>query len=453
MTEKSHAKFYRNLVRVGLCTAAVSYVQIASAFVAPEPPPGFGGTPGNWTFAPPSGANQVNSIIREAGKVNVSTSGGVARIPVAARLKAAASRVAAAAIFANPYVRVGAGIAAWLAAEKLVFDPLANAWREEKALSDTAYSADNGVNWYESANDACSALASSWSTKTVRWDVKSIGPSSCVFQRWDLDPQGNQYGGSISSYPYIKKQVGTGQCPPGWSPSPAGCLSPEMSQPQFVDKLGGKEAQPNILPEKVPGELPYPTPLPIDIPIINPSPSTTDPKPTPYFQPTGNPVPNPNYNPSDPNSKPYVQPGIRITPSPTEAEPWRLDIQPINKPVDTNKPVEGGPETNPDDGSKPKPEEQQSLCEKHPDILACSKPQLDTPEGQIPKATREVTIDFVDGGDGACPADAYSNVGGQSMLVWDWQATCTYTRNYVKPVILVGAMFMALMIVLGGTKE
>lgn len=112
--------------------------------------------------------------------------------------------------------------------------------------------------------------------------------------------------------------------------------------------------------------------------------------------------------------------------------------------------------TNEDDVSKPEePPKEETLCEKYPDILACAKPELDAPEGEIPKTTREVTLteeNLFSGG--SCPADVYFTPHGlQQLKVWDWNQSCSYITGYVKPILLICCTFAAFMILIPGRTE
>lgn len=172
--------------------------------------------------------------------------------------------------------------------------------------------------------------------------------------------------------------------------------------------------------------------------------------------PTGDPVPNPNYNPSAPTSpanSPYQQPVVKVVPSPTAAEPWRVDLQPENVPLTGPEPIPE-PEVNPNpqtDPNKSPQEDSQSLCEKHPDILACSKPELDSPDGEIPKAERNLTYTEENlFGSGACPANIYASIGGQQVMVYDWGQTCGVVSTYLRPIILLLGAMGALFILIPG---
>ena len=196
------------------------------------------------------------------------------------------------------------------------------------------------------------------------------------------------------------------------------------------------------MPERVPLELPQPSPLPIEQPSpwINPLPGP-DPQHLPRFVPSGDPVPNPNYDPNaapGPNNQPYTQPGTRIVPSPTPSQPWRVDHQPVNRPQ-----ADGMPKPNPDaepgtdPTDKPKPEEQQSLCEKHPDIVACAKlgePGEVTP---VPDETKTLTIDPENGfgpSDASCPPPRTVEVAGLTLSM-PFDLLCDFATG-LKPVIV-----------------
>lgn len=103
------------------------------------------------------------------------------------------------------------------------------------------------------------------------------------------------------------------------------------------------------------------------------------------------------------------------------------------------------------ESDKPK-EEETDLCEKYPDILACAKPDLDTPEGEIPKEDRTITYQAEDlFGGGGCPADVYTSLGtlGQTVKIWDWAKTCQYALP-LRAIVMSLAAFAAFLIVMPG---
>lgn len=116
----------------------------------------------------------------------------------------------------------------------------------------------------------------------------------------------------------------------------------------------------------------------------------------------------------------------------------------------TCSPVTTTTTTNPDE--KPDDKDDGDDCKKNPDSLACA--DLDTPSGEIPKATRNVSFNDENlFGGGACPADIYANVARQNMKIWDWQQSCGYITSYVRPVLLIICTYIAFMIVSGAARD
>lgn len=209
------------------------------------------------------------------------------------------------------------------------------------------------------------------------------------------------------------------------------------------------------MPERVPWELPYPSPLPVERPWINPAPGP-DPEHRPRFVPTGDPVKNPDYNPSadpSPDNQPWKQPGVRIVPSPTDAEPWRVDYQPTNRPA-------SGPEPQPDQDEGPgqgnpsdKPIENADLCEKHPDIVACAKMDEVQPE-DVDNEDKPLTITPENGWgneNAACPAPVTKQVAGLNLEM-SWQPFCDFAKG-IRPVVIAMAWLSAALLVLGIARK
>ncbi len=196
------------------------------------------------------------------------------------------------------------------------------------------------------------------------------------------------------------------------------------------------------MPAEVPKHIPVP--LPVEMPEIQP-----------VFIPTGNPVANPSYNPSapaSPENQPYVQPGTKVTPAPAPGAPWQVDTVPVNRPTPT---PEGStePSTEPStDTPREDGKEDRDFCDKNPNVLACL--ELDTPEGEIPKGTFNVTYAVENSwGNGSCPADKYATLAGKSIKVYDWEQTCDYVATYVRPILLLLCALGALFIVMPGRAE
>lgn len=94
------------------------------------------------------------------------------------------------------------------------------------------------------------------------------------------------------------------------------------------------------------------------------------------------------------------------------------------------------------------------LCKTNPDILACSKPELDTPDGEIPKTQKEITFTPENPfGDGNCPADVYYTLhSGQSLKVWNWAVTCQYSLP-IRALVIGLSTFAAFLIVMPGSTR
>ena len=201
------------------------------------------------------------------------------------------------------------------------------------------------------------------------------------------------------------------------------------------------------MPDGMPNILPVP--LPVGFPEI-----------VPLFLPTGNPVPNPDYDSSKPQTganQPFLQPGVRVTGAPTTANPWQVDVQPVNRPVASGEPnsdpVPLDPGTgNPGKDDKPKSEETQDLCEKNPDILACQK--LDEPQDQdLQTKQKDISITPDSGWgseDASCPAPRVIYAQGRRIPI-PFDLFCTYMRG-LRPIIIAMAWLSAAFILVGARE-
>lgn len=100
------------------------------------------------------------------------------------------------------------------------------------------------------------------------------------------------------------------------------------------------------------------------------------------------------------------------------------------------------------------PTDEPDMCEKNPDLLACQKVDLDTPDGDIPKETHTITYSAENLGfaGGTCPANVMFKGAGMSSQVTlvNWSSHCSMIVTYAKPMILALATFAALMIIFAG---
>ena len=405
---------------LGLFSAVVNagYAQLAS-------PPGW--TPGH--YAPSANDASYGRVIFSPNGPTTTVGGQAVKMPVSYRWAANAPRFAAAAIYLNPYVRTGAAIALWLASAYVVWDSVQKAW----TVADTNYPVSTGKKYsiaaaggvqFHTAQDACN----DYSRRFYGGNGVINGETFCYAYKAD-GSYGNGQGIDRSS---------SNACPVGWYVTPAGCVQTPppktVTQKEFEDLLA-----PKPMPERVPQELPQPTPLPIEQPSpwINPEPGS-NPNHRPRFVPTGDPVQNPNYDPNAPPSEqnqPWFQPGVRIVPSPTTIEPWRVDLQPVSRPKPTNDPVTD-PENEPGDKPADQPEKP-DLCEKNPDIVACKTLGGPIEAKPVPNENKELTITPDSGwgqGAGSCPAPKSVTVHGFSLQM-PFDLLCQFA-NGIRPVVI-----------------
>lgn len=467
--------YLRNLVAFASLAAAGA----ANAFVFPSPPPGFGGTPGGWTFAPPSGVEQIGKIMKQPGGLTVPTGGGGnVKMPVAYRLAANAPRFGAALIMQHPAVRTAMGIATLLGAVGLVYNVTSGLW--EKTVTADQFIPDGfqylspPSTWVDDPGVACKAIVSSLPkgggdqvyTHTFQGLEGSAPATYCLVKTIDTY-QGNPRPASYGLYPLSTRPTG---CPIGSVPTPAGCIVkttqgiPVQDPDEFHRILNpdNEPGWPATWPQTIPKELPA-SPWPVEVPVPNPSPGV-NPSPQPMFVPTGRPVPNPEYDPNaqpSPTNQPFMQPGVRLTPSPTLNEPWRMAVEPVNRPVAS---PEGAPEPSPEplpEGSepgdsssdKPKTEQDQSLCEKHPDIVACQKLGDLQPE-KLPSKTVPMELKREEGfgpSNGTCPPPKQFVVLGKSMS-FRWDLLCDFASG-IRPLLIGFAYLSAALAFLGLSRK
>ncbi|MBI2724745.1 MAG: hypothetical protein HYX42_00700 [Polaromonas sp.] len=347
-----------------VAAAALFCVSANAGYAQLKPPPGW--SPGG--YAPAANDASFGRIIFSPNGPTATVGGQAVKMPAAYRLAANAPRIAAAAIFANPYVRVGAAIATWLGVAKVAYDIGSGSWISTAPNPETSCNLSGGdQSAYESWLGSLGGNgAYDVAHRVTPW--KKIVNDKCQFGATQL---ARQWDGSDRSTDqvFVQKPMSdhSGPARPLTKEEFERILAPDISTP------GSPQ-----MPENVPQELPQPTPLPIEQPSpwINPDPGA-NPQHRPRFVPTGDPQPNPNYDPNapiSPENQPWYQPGVRIVPSPTVSEPWRVDYQPVARPQPTKDPATQ-PENEP--GTKPEDQtEQPDLCEKNPGIVACENGEI-----------------------------------------------------------------------------
>lgn len=436
---------FAKLVAALACAFAAGSVHAGYAQLAP--PAGWTSTPGvSGSFAIGNASNAAtlaNGTVRTNAALNVG--GRAISVPASMRFAANAPRIAAAVIFQHPLVRTAAGIAALLALTSITWDENLQAWVKPGGggtiSNGKEYSARDfsDLGWHDSPEDACDSILAKYQSIGRNWELIEATESICYFSSGNRD--------------YLKSRGSS--CPVGWYVTPAGCVQNmpprRLNEEEFVEELA-----PHPMPQTVPRELPNKTPLPVQPPVINPTPGD-NPSPSPLFVPTGDPVRNPNYNPDaapSPANQPWLQPGVRITPRPTPSNPWQVDVQPVDRPQAGPEPLpdsELNPGTDPND--KPREEDSKSLCEKHPEILACQN--LDEPADRDLQSIEKPISITPDSGWGAenaaCPAPKMLQVQGRQIAI-PYDLFCTYMQG-MRPIIIAMAWLSAAFILIGARES
>jgi len=99
-----------------------------------------------------------------------------------------------------------------------------------------------------------------------------------------------------------------------------------------------------------------------------------------------------------------------------------------------------------------KEQEQKDECTENPDRISCS--ELDTPDGDIPTTSKDLTYspENLGFGNGTCPANITRTVHGQSVVLFDYTQPCNIISSYIKPLVLAISAFIAFMILTPGGK-
>lgn len=363
-----------------------------------------------------------------AGVINVG--GRAVSMPAAYRFAANAPRVAAAFGFtpAGIAIVVAAGAASALYAyyKSGGFELVDGVWQKNEMVDGQLYSVGSYEIWMPSKSAACDAIKP-WLTQT-----NGAGVSVWVSGDMCVASQSNNNGTfNLGSNSF---QTKTGKVP---KPRP-------VTGDEFEDDMAAKP-----LPAGVPQALPIPLPVE-DAPILNPSPRRqvdpdTEPAPTP--QPLRVPQGEPQLVPSSDPAQ-YKTPVVDIVPSPTVDDPWRVDVQPKDViKSDPSPVVQGTPNATQNTGEKAT-EKTPGLCDLYPDILACAKPEFDTPDSdELGKKEVQVTLtpDSGWGGGGSCPAPRHLH---GANVDFEFTGFCNFMTG-LRPVVLAMAWLAAAFILLG----
>ena len=421
-----------------LCLGGTAHAGYAQAI----PPQGWSTAGFKATAA--NGASFFSGGVRANAVINVG--GRSVTLPASMRFASNAPRFAAAAIYLHPGLRTAAAIATWLGIAGLVYDATSGLWT--KPDEEGEFSLSDGYRYCNNFNGFCSP-----NINLVINDVLRYYPDSPYYDGSYFSGGGKYVSHTLlefsngfdlrisnyrNNYTYVNSvyiyKSGTSDCPAGWYVTPAGCIQNRPvktieSEEEFLDRLA-----PHPMPEEVPMHISEP--LPVELPEISP-----------VFVPTGDPILNPKYNPQaepTPENQPWIQPGVRVQPSPTPDQPWRVDLQPQNRPKTDSTPL---PDVQPDIGSQNPPGTEPAnpgLCDQYPDILACAK--LEEPEEEkLPEVKISEEFDLMDGFYSVATCPVFPQIDMLPGL--SWQPFCDQLAR-IRPLVLAFAWLSAVMIIL-----
>lgn len=401
---------------------------VLAGYAQMSPPAGWssGGSLGATYKAAANESWSASQTVRTSASLNVA--GRSVTMPVALRLSAAnAPRFLAARIGS---AMVGGPVGAGLTLLSLLAIPLVKQWTDGA-----------GVWWDEPLQKWKIITPTSSKTYTPRAGggpnvaslseacLSGFGPD-VVFVRADRQ-------GSSELFECVVRY-------PGFtSDSVAGYVSEVVAEggatvrvAEFHEVETALSAQP--LPPGLPNILPFE--WPVGDPILNPTPEP-ELLPRPVLVPLGDPVPVPNSDPAQ-----QEQPLVRVNPSPTPLQPWRVDLRPEKTVSPLGTPALPDPSADPavtpgtDPATEPRPDTE-GLCEKYPDILACQKPKLgDVKEIKVPNTDKQVQIAKSPGfgpADAQCPAPQQLQLSKMTIAL-PWDLVCSWA-TMMRPLLIAFA--------------
>ena len=481
-----------------ILTGALLVVALpASAFYRePSPPPGTTIRPGGGTtFRPSTPVPGTGRIPGGSATINIGNGRTVTR-PITWRPGPGAGRAIATGIVRGGLWGLGLGLAEWAADQCIHSAPggglLLRCGEPDNPYlpGELVYTSEYRSNIVGSSfDDACQQSALVQSGGSPR-NIVTVPDSDGTWAACYVLPEG---GGRW----LLTRVFRTYRCDSGTS-SDGRCGLPKGHQGRPIEP----EAAINMLSGKLPPTIPPGIDIPVTAPVWNPAGPGSD-RTKPVIVPVGDPIatvrpqPAPEVSPVAPKpgaTKPpgaieWQQPAVEITHSPTPDNPLRVDVKPINVPVesprDKLKPeTDGKPQPLPKPGAKPgeKPadptvdpsidpallpdkkkdgegedgktpdDKTGDLCKKNPDILACKKLEELEPE-DLENRTVDVALKPADGfaRAGHCPADRVMHVLGQEVT-FTWSPVCDLARG-VRPVVVAFAALAAVGIVVGASRR
>ncbi len=412
----------------------------ASAFYAsPTFPERWGGSPGAWTFNPPSGWSGGAA----GGSVSQTIGGRSINIPFSARMAGNAGAAVASAIRITPGGIITAAVASWLITEGIGW--LADHWAVQETTTPGAsiyywQGATGGAACRQSAPGESLARCSlklqhNIQDSALRDCAKTGGTATSETWRCFYVPNGNALNTSMS-------RVTACTAPAVWWQG--ACVSPGTTYREATENDWDKFANKPV-PDQVANDVG--TAIPVELPTLNPD---AQGQPQPQRVPVGNPQPVAGTSPQE-----YRQPVVDLVPAPAAGDPFRLDVQPKEvsgtDPQGQTDPAPVPTENPPAAGSP----DQIQLCEAYPDIAAC-KP-LGTPEADEPLPTQNVPLQITPfGGFGpstaACPAPRQTVLASGFVVSMPYDLICTFVDG-LRPLIVAFAWVASVFAFLGIARK
>ena len=312
-----------------------------------------------------------------------------------------------------------------------------NCYQYQVAYSNVPYS--------KSASGAITSWASTVNDNQNTYSFESYDPSTSMATVRKVTKSNVVNDPNPTSTSYFSKELWKQAIPP-WS---------EAKVIPYTPQDVGRDMAQSPMPQPLQDALPYS--YPVAPPVLNPD-ASGNPKITRIPLGSPSPVQLPSPNPEN-LPQTWKTPVIDLIPSPTVDDPWRIEtvprdivktspspiVDPLN-PNPTTGPIPTQPETEP--GTKTA-EKQPSLCEQYPDILACAKPDLNTPDRpELETKPKDITYapqSGWGGGGGACPAPRHLN---GAKVDFEFTMFCNFMSG-IKPIVLAFASLAAGMIIIG----
>lgn len=354
------------------------------------------------------------------------------------RIAANAGSWAVAAARITPAGVAGAAVAAWLL-------PFGISWVADQWQMETSTAPGATQYYWQTTYGGAACRQTNPGESLARCGIKAqYGVTDAQLENCSINSSGptTQSWGCIHTVSgnRLNQQMGrVNACTPPTVWTPAGCVLPEVTfRPPTEEEWAIPAAQP--VPDDVTRKLDDFVPAPQQLPEVSPT-----------RAPVSAPVPVPATNPQE-----YRQPVVDISPAPTAAEPWRVNVQPGEV---TGTDPDGLTEPVPTNPANPPavPAEMPQLCEAFPDIAACQP--LGSVEDVPTIETKVIDLDITPySGFGpstsSCPAPRSVQLlgGGGMSLSMPFDLLCDFA-NGVRPVIIGLAWLAAVMAWLGLSRK